>query len=88
MDTRTGQVFEATREEMGIVRNTLGADDPVRFAELLCKPNQQCRRCRGRGTVKSWGTGYKYGACPVCYPSHPQKAQSFNQHISTISKEA
>lgn len=56
------------------------------LAELPCKPTPNCKVCRGGGTMKSWGTPYKYGACPKCYPEHPQKAVSFKQRLLRIGK--
>jgi hypothetical protein len=81
MDTETGQVFEATPEQLRIVRETLSPADAERFVELPAKPNSGCRKCKGRGTRKSWGTPYAYGACPICYPDHPQKARSFSTDV-------
>lgn len=51
------------------------------LVELPCKPSPDCRKCLGRGTLKSWGTAWKYGACPKCYPEHPNKAVSFKEHL-------
>lgn len=82
MDTRTGQVFEATKEQLGTVRTVLAPDDPGRFVELPSKPYPECNVCKGRGTKKSWGTAWAYGACPKCFPDHPQKARSFSAHLS------
>jgi len=86
MDTRTGQVFEATQDQIRSVRDTLAPDNPARFAELPGKSNPDCKRCKGRGTKKSWGTPWEYGACPVCYPDHPQKARSFSAYLSGSNK--
>ena len=84
MDTKTGQVFEATEEQLATVRKTLAQNDADRFVELPDKPNPTCRNCKGKGTRKSWGTPYAFGACPVCYPDHPQKARSFAQRLSDL----
>ena len=86
MDTRTGQVFEATEEQLGTVRKTLAPNDATRFVELPYKPTPDCRKCKGTGTCKSWGTPWAYGACPLCYPYHPQKARSFTQRLSDLYK--
>ena len=82
MDTRTGQVFEATKEESETLRRVLAANDPGRFVDLPSKPLPECNVCRGRGTKKSWGTEYAWGACPKCYPDHPQKARPFRAHLT------
>ncbi len=85
MDTRTGQVFEATTEDLNVIRKAMDPSDTDRFQPLEFKPNPDCKRCKGGGTIKSWGTKYKYGACPKCYPDHPQKAASFKQHLKSLS---
>jgi hypothetical protein len=45
--------------------------------ELPGKPIAGCHVCRGRGVKKSWGTPYRVGACPRCFPDHPMKAMPF-----------
>lgn len=75
MNTNTGAYYDGAEVEEAKKRG-----EPL--AELPHKPNPDCRKCKGRGTRKSWGTPYAYGACPVCYPDHPQKARSFTAHLS------
>lgn len=45
--------------------------------ELTGEPVPGCHVCRGSGIRKSWGTPYKFGACPRCFPDHPQRAREF-----------
>jgi len=86
MDTRTGQVFEATQDEVNVLRKTLDSADEDRFQPLEFKPSPDCKTCRGDGTIRSWGTKYRFGACPKCYPNHPQKAVSFKERLKTLHK--
>ena len=74
MNTDTGKVYEGAE--------VVGAEargEPL--VELPGKPIPGCHVCRGRGTKKSWGTPFRYGACPRCFPDHPQKAKSFGSHL-------
>jgi len=80
MDTRTGQTFMATEDQRKILNGVLGEGEN-RFIELPHKPEPDCKRCQGRGTLKSWGTKHKFGACPKCYPDHEFKAQSFKDRL-------
>jgi hypothetical protein len=78
-------VFEATKEQLRTVRGTLAPDDPGRFEELPYKPSPDCPLCKGVGTIKSWGTPYKFGACRRCYPDHEKKGRTFKMHLRGLS---
>ena len=80
MNTKTGAVYEGLEVDLALKRG-----EPL--AELPYKPSPNCRKCRGRGTRKSWGTPWAFGACPACYPDHPQKARSFSQHLATLGRQ-
>lgn len=71
----------ATKDQLKTLNGVLGEEDEDRFVELPYKPDPSCRRCRGAGTIKSWGTKHKFGACPVCYPDHAMKARSFKERL-------
>ena len=79
MSVDTGKYYEGEEVAKAMDRGEM-------LVELPCKPKPGCKVCRGRGTVKSWGTPWKYGACPKCYPDHPNKAVSFKQHLLRIGK--
>ena len=86
MDCRTGQVFVVDDEaHLKSVQKALDPEDTGRFAELDHKADPECPRCRGRGSLKSWGTTYPFGVCPRCYPDHPQKAVSFKDRLRRIT---
>ncbi len=74
MNTDTGKVYEGAEVEKAKERG-----EPL--VELPSKPLPGCHVCKGSGTKKSWGTPYRYGACPKCFPDHPQKARSFGNHL-------
>jgi len=46
------------------------------------KPDPRCKRCKGRGSIRSWGTMHRYGACPRCYPGHAFMAITFKQYMA------
>jgi len=80
MNSETGSYYEGAAVKKAKERGE-------QLIELPCKPTPDCSCCRGKGAKKSWGTSYAYGACPVCYPDHPQKAQTFNRYLATIGKQ-
>lgn len=79
MDSNTGKILNDEKE----IQEAL--DRGAELIELEAKPSPNCHKCFGRGALKSWGTPYRYGACPVCYPAHPKKAVSFKQHLKKLT---
>jgi hypothetical protein len=81
MDSQTGQIFKATDEELELFEKRLGSGEGKRFFNLPHKGDPECGKCKGRGTVKSYGTRYAYAPCPKCFPNHGIKAVSFKEHL-------
>ncbi len=52
-----------------------------RLIELPAKADPDCNVCKGKATVRSYGTAYRFGACPKCYPDHQFKARTFKQYM-------
>ncbi|MCX7010256.1 MAG: hypothetical protein NTY53_23960 [Kiritimatiellaeota bacterium] len=75
MNTDTGAVYQDKEVDKAKARG-----EPL--VELPYAPLSGCSKCLGRGTLKSWGTAWKFGACPKCYPDHAMKAQSFAKHLA------
>lgn len=84
MDSQTGQVFKATDEELELFETRLGFGGKKRFFALPYKANPECVKCKGRGTVKSYGTKYDYVPCPKCFPDHEIKGVSFKEHLKRM----
>jgi hypothetical protein len=78
MNTDTGKVYEGE----AAINAAKKRGEPL--ADLPYKPDPYCKLCRGAGTVRSWGTPNKYGACGECYPDHPQKARSFTAYLVSL----
>lgn len=74
MNPETGEVYRGAEVAAAVERGET-------VVELPGSPVPGCHVCRGHGTKKSWGTPYKFGACPKCYPDHPMKAMSFGHHL-------
>mgnify|MGYP003604249362 CR=1 FL=1 len=79
MNVDTGKYYEGEEVEKAMERGE-------NLVELPCKPAPDCPKCRGVGTLRSWGTPWKYGACPKCYPDHEKKAVSFKQRLLRVGK--
>ena len=80
MNTDTGKVYNGEEEvEAARARGE-------RLVELPWKPTPGCHVCKGEGTKKSWGTAYKFGACPKCYPDHEQRAAPFSAYLALIKQ--
>jgi hypothetical protein len=79
MNPKTGAYYEGEEVEKAKKRG-----EPL--IELPYKPTPDCPKCRGRGTVRSWLTAFKYGACPVCYPDHKHRAKSFKERLHQLSR--
>ena len=77
MNVDTGKVYEGYEVAKAAERGEV-------LVELPCKPAPGCRACLGAGTLKSWGTPWKYGACPKCFPDHPNKAVSFKARLARV----
>ena len=80
MNTDTGKVYDTDES----ITAASARGEPL--VELPGKPNPNCPTCHGRGTGRSWGQGTRYGACPICYPNHQQKALTFKQRLAQIQR--
>lgn len=74
MNEQTGAYYEGTEVAEAQERGEV-------LTALPYKPQQGCRCCKSRGTKRSWGTTWLFGACPKCYPDHPRKSVLFAQYL-------
>ena len=77
MNTDTGKTYYDEEVEKAKARG-----EPL--IEFPHKPYPWCEVCGGNGSVRSWGTTYKYGACPECFPDHEYKAVPFKEHLKRV----
>jgi len=80
MNVDTGKVYEGEDDVAAAVKRG------EHLVELPHKADPACRLCKGKGGVRSYGTLFRYGVCPACYPDHPQKAVTWKKHIATLAR--